>query len=658
MTNRPVDGWWKRAFFGLHYDLHAGAQDTQLGAELTPAHLREQLEKVRPDFVQCDCKGHAGYTSYPTRIGSPSPGIVKDALRIHRDVTRDLGIPLSVHYSGVWDARAIELHPEWSARDSKGRIVKPLKNVKHGITCRLGPYLDELMIPQLLEIIDDYDVDGFWIDGDNWAVKDCYCPRCRAEFTKRTGLTEAPTRRSHPHWPAWRAFQRDVFVEYVRRYTDAIHQRKPECAVCSNWMYSMRQPGPVAAPVDYLSGDFMSSFGCERAEMEGRYLDGHGMPWNLMAWTFCAPAGSPHQMKTVTHLCQESAEVMSCGGAVFLYNQPQRSGWLTGWHQDIFAQVAAFCREREPFCKATRSIPECAVLLSDPHFWKRNTEPFCMGDAFHGGEGTLHVLMENQYHVDVLNETRLLARLETYALVAVGEQDPISPAVVQALEEYARAGGVVLMTGSHLASSYAGLVGAKAVGSGQKTAWHVPVRGEAATLAGPWRKVKMTDAAMYAPVMTQQQPGKDETHYPAVTIRRVGQGAVAAIHGPVMLAYYQTHHPRLRWLIQDLLDCLKVKRRVLVQGSPSLEVTLRQGDGFIAVHLVNRAVNPTLTPRLHIVETVPAADAVGVKVRLDQRPNHVRLEPGGRALDWSFADGWLEVAVNRVHIHEIVVITT
>ena len=90
-ANEPGRNWHLQAFFGLHYDLHAGATDTELGAALTHEHLRAELEKVRPDWVQCDCKGHAGYTSWPTAVGTTSPGVVQDALRIHRDVTRELG---------------------------------------------------------------------------------------------------------------------------------------------------------------------------------------------------------------------------------------------------------------------------------------------------------------------------------------------------------------------------------------------------------------------------------------------------------------------------------------------------------------------------------------------------------------------------------------
>ena len=71
----PSPNWHENVFFGIHYDLHANAQDTELGRELTPAHLRERLLRTRPDWVQTDCKGHPGYTSWPTSVGSTSPEI-------------------------------------------------------------------------------------------------------------------------------------------------------------------------------------------------------------------------------------------------------------------------------------------------------------------------------------------------------------------------------------------------------------------------------------------------------------------------------------------------------------------------------------------------------------------------------------------------------
>lgn len=647
----------KNAFLFLHHDLHAKAHDTELGTALTPDHLRQQLLKLNPDCVQCDCKGHEGYASYPTQVGSASPGIVRDALRIYRDVTSELGLPLLVHYSGIWDQRALELHPSWAAIDATGKPVHETSGAPAAV-CPRSPYLRELMIPQFIEIIDQYDVDGFWVDGDNWAMRDCYCERCVTEYAKRTERRKPPESKSDADWGEWRKFQQESLVEFVTTYADAVHARNPDCIVCSNWLYSMRQPGKIAAPIDILSGDFMASFGCERAEMEGRYIDGHGVPWNLMSWSFCTTEHPriAYQTKTAEHLKQEAAEVLSCGGGYCIYDLPQRSGRLNEWHYDLFAEVAAFCRDRQPFCQGTRSLPDAVVLQGDAHALRHNPEPFCMGESFYPAEGALHALIENHYHVDILDEQRLMERIDGYGLVVIAGQDPVCPELLDAVETYAQRGGTVLLTGPHLAEMCGQLVGVESAGEARCEAWHVPVGDEVATLSGAWRPVVPTDSISAVPLLNNQQPDRDDSGYPAATVRSVGKGKIVAVHGEVMWSYYFTHHPRIRRFIHDLLESAAVQRHVRLDAPASIEVSLRERAGSLFVHLVNRGASPTLTPRLHMVEEVPVVSSIVVKIRLDAPPSQVLLEPGHESVKWSFAEDWLTVHVEKLHIHSIVAI--
>ena len=173
------EGRWhgKGRYFGLHYDLHAGAEDTELGLRATPEWLVPMLRMMGCQFVQTDCKGHAGYTSWYSRVpeASVSPGVRRDALKGWREATRRLGMPLHCHYSGIWDGAAGARHPDWCALDSAGKPIE-------GKMCPRGPYLERLMVPQMFELIDRYGLDGFWVDGEIWAVEPCYCERCRAAF--------------------------------------------------------------------------------------------------------------------------------------------------------------------------------------------------------------------------------------------------------------------------------------------------------------------------------------------------------------------------------------------------------------------------------------------------------------------------------------------
>ena len=274
-----AQNWHQSVFFGLHYDLHAKGWDTELGTAVTHEMLRSAWEKVKPDWVQCDCKGHEGYTSYPTKVGTASPGIVRDALRIHREVTQELGIPLVMHYSGIWDGAAMVRHPEWARVNADGRPDRLC-------ACPRSGYLTELLVPQMIELIDEYDVAGFWVEGDIWATRPCYCQRCRSEFADEyvaTHFAKPPRRPEDAGWHEWLTFQRRSYDDYVRFYVEAVHRRKSNCLVCTNWLYSVRHPDPPTLPGDFLSGDFSHTWGLERAVAEARFLDGRGMTWDLMA---------------------------------------------------------------------------------------------------------------------------------------------------------------------------------------------------------------------------------------------------------------------------------------------------------------------------------------------------------------------------------------
>jgi alpha-L-fucosidase len=645
-VSSSTPNWHKNAFFGIHYDLHANADDTELGRELTPEHLRQRLLRTRPDWVQTDCKGHPGYTSWPTSVGSTSPGVVKDSLRIYRDVTRELGIRLGVHYSGVWDSRAVELHPEWARVDAAGQHDSR-------ITCRLRGYDEQLMIPQMMEIIDKYDVDGFWVDGENWAALPCWCDRCRAEFTRRTGIREIPTKKGQAHWEEWLAFHRDLFVEHVTKYTNAVHTRKPGCLVVSAWMYTSREPDAVTAPIDYLSGDFS---GAENAATEGRVMDSLDMSWDLMDWGF-ARAGKPFVFKPAVQIEQEVSEVVALGGAVMIYEQPQRSGWLTGWHNEIMAEVGEFCRARKEACLYSKTVPQAAVLHLREHYYAHNEPLFNSADAVEPVQGALQALLETHHSTDVLTEDAAGKRMNEYKLIVVPEETPLGDQAIRALEEFARSGGYVLISGEYLARDYPAFVGASPRGEALTARVYLPLGGRAVPVGLTWQPVAPepgTEVVAYR--LNEQEPARDVTDQAVVTKRVLGKGAVVAVHGPVFRNYFLGHSPALREFIGNLVDGLGIGWIALAEGPPDLEMILRQKDGNLLVNLINRGSGEAPSPNRVIVENLAPIENVMVHVRRDHQPKAVRVVPSDMKIDWSYGNGLVTINVPRVDIHRVLVI--
>ena len=102
-------------FFGLHFDFHANEHTEGIGSEFDGSVLERILREVKPDFVQCDTKGHPGYSSYPTKVGVPAPNIAKDTLRAWRNITEKYQVALYAHDSGILEERAAKDHPEWTA---------------------------------------------------------------------------------------------------------------------------------------------------------------------------------------------------------------------------------------------------------------------------------------------------------------------------------------------------------------------------------------------------------------------------------------------------------------------------------------------------------------------------------------------------------------
>ena len=312
----------KDAFFGLHFDLHPNKTDTVLGADITEKNIEALLSRVRPDFVQYDCKGHAGYTGYPTKIGTSSPGIVKDALKIWREVTRKHGVGLYIHYSGVWDSVAVQKHPSWAVVHANGKRDENANSV-------FGPYVDRLLIPQLKEVTAAYDLDGVWADGECWAAKLDYSPAALKAWQAETGYKEAPKSRKNPRWLEWKMFHRRAFERYLCHWIDALHAFNPKLQLTSNWMYTTLAPKTVVAKLDFLSGDYSPGLSVDRARVEARYLASTGMPWDLMAWGFDKGPHLRWSLKTPVHLQQEASVVLMEGGGFQIYNTPTRADTST-----------------------------------------------------------------------------------------------------------------------------------------------------------------------------------------------------------------------------------------------------------------------------------------------------------------------------------------
>ncbi|MGE5740418.1 MAG: beta-galactosidase trimerization domain-containing protein [Candidatus Aminicenantes bacterium RBG_16_66_30] len=646
----------KDAFFGLHFDLHPQETDTSLGADISETNIRDLLDRVNPDYVQYDCKGHAGWAGYPTAVGWASPGIVKDSLAVWRGATRAAGVGLFIHYSGVWDSKAIAEHPDWARVGPDGKRDPNATSV-------FGPYVDELLIPQLKEVAARYDLDGVWADGECWATQLDYSPRALAAWTSETGYKDAPKDRTDPRWLEWKMFHRRAFERYLGHWIDAVHAARPALQLTSNWMYTSFAPKPVEAKLDFLSGDYSPSLSVDRARLEARYLASTGMPWDLMAWGFDKGQGLGWSIKPAEHLMQEASVVLMQGGGFQIYHTPTRSGFIV---EPIIAQeeaVASFCRARQAVSHKSTSVPQVALLLSSESFWDRSDAVFApWGDVFVELEGTLHALLNLHYSVDILAEHQLQPRLKEFPLVVVPDSHKLTDDFCEALTEYVKQGGSLLLLGEKSARLFEPLLGVElegvpaqrtaelAAASGADTA----AGGRVTSADGIWQKVGLTTAKAAGFVYPTRDTRKDGDI--AATVNVSGKGKVAAVFGPLGAVYFRSHHPWLREFIGGLVAELFPVPAVRVDGPPTLDVALRTTpEGRLAVHLLDTAGMP-LPDRYGFTDFIPPLEGITLTVKAASRPRSVTWVPDGGRLDWSWSGGVLKVIVPKLRIHGVAVI--
>ena len=588
------------SFFGIHFDFHAGPDCTEVGKNTTPEMINTIIDLVKPDYVQTDCKGHAGYTSYPTKVGNQVPGYVGDPLRVWRDVTAARGVGLYMHYSGVWDNRAIELNPDWAAIDGAG-------NRSSSMTSVFGPYVDKLLIPQLKELAGEYQVDGIWVDGECWATMPDYGERAQKLFRETTGIDTIPRGPGDPHWFEWMQFHREAFRSYMRHYTAAVRSEYPEFQICGNWAFTDHMPEPVSVAVDFLSGDYSPNDSVNFARYSGRFLVHQGVPWDLMAWSFSYP--SPRQQKTAVQLKREAAVVLALGGGFQAYFTQNRDGSVRLEEMGVMAEVAKFARERQPYCFRSIQIPQVAVLYSVDAYQRNAPGLFARYGDNEKMRGVLQCLLELQYSVDIVTEHTLGRDLERFPMIVVPEWNYLQPTFRDDLVRYVENGGKLFVIGEETCKLFTDAFG--------------------------------------------EQFGDEEAKILTSVIREPGQGAVAFLAQAIGQEYAKTGDKNIREIVGATAKKLFPEPLVEVTGSQWVDVSLSKLGDKRMVHLVNTSGNHR---EMQIIEEIEPVGSLQVVLRCDTKPERITLQPEGKVYDFAFADGKATLTVDSVPIYSILVV--
>ncbi|NWF83207.1 MAG: hypothetical protein HXY18_05195 [Bryobacteraceae bacterium] len=643
----PAGAFWQAApqrlnraqsYFGLHFDLHPNANDKKLGRDLTVERILNLLDRVKPDYVQYDAKGHPGWLGWVSEVGPSAPGIVNDSLKMWREATARRGVALYIHFSGVWDSQQVERHPEWARRDKDGKTDGRNTSV-------FGPYVDRVMIPQLKEAASKYDLDGVWVDGECWSVQPDYSEMALKAW-RAAGHGDAPKAASDTDWLEWLEFNREQFRRYVRHYLVELKKSHPRFQVASNWLYSTLAPEEPTLPVDFLSGDYLGNASISTARLEARYLAQTGRPWDLMAWAF-QQAGTNtvgHVYKTALQLKQEAAVVVAQGGGFQIYSVPSRAGHLEESLIETLAEVASFCRERQAASHQSETAPQVGVVFSKESLYRTQNKLFGgWGRASDPARGWVDALVACQWSVDVLPDWKLEQVAASYPLIVLPDWAEPGEKTIATLAEYLKGGGKLIAAGAANAARFASIGGYGTAGAaGERPVF---LKGKQLVNAkGLWQPVRAGSAQVLAEGFADHDTTRDG--FPAA----LRSGNLIVIPGPVGAVYAATHAAGLRDIVKGLAGVL-FKPMVEVDAPPTVEVVIRKKGGQVRIHLLN-ATAMQVAGEYATVDYIPAAGPVRLKLAGGGRlVNALTKKPLAKV-----SGGWSELG--QVPLHEIVTVVS
>ena len=653
------------SFFGLHFDFHADPNDNvSVGATLKEDDIREICRLIRPDFIQIDCKGHPGYTSYPSALGNAMPSFSGDPLALWRKVTKEEDVALYMHYSGIYDIKYAAEHENSSSKDATGKI-------RAGFNRDYLKYADELLIPQISELASKYGIDGVWIDGDCWAVVPDFREDSIKNFEKETGIDlcgKLPATPDDAYYYEYREFYKEKFRSYVRHYVDTLHDKFPSLQIASNWAYTDHMPEKVSSNVDFISGDLNPKNSYNSARYAARAIAHQGKPWDLMAWNFRFNVAVGANDKHPTQILQEAASVISLGGGFQNYIMQGRDGSPNMNAIRKMTALSDFMREREEFCFKGKPIHQVAMLLSTFDRTHEVAARVYSRDGYEKQMGMTALLCDAGESTEIVFEHDLKGHYADYPMIVIPELCfGLEESTVNELIDYVKNGGNLLLAGNKTCSFFANYTLGYEIeelpkykdGFAEKDNGHGVLN--APLLPYPL-SVKNGDTALgailsplaiYADNANLLATAKNsDKEYPVSVILNFGKGTISLIgfdSGSQYLDYRQSLH---RKLIKNIAERTYEPLARIESVVGNAEIVCLEKDGKLMLQIIN-ANGSHADPTCMSEEVIPPLVDIELSVAVDKADVSVALQPMGKRLEYNYNNGRIYFKVDRVDIHAV-----
>lgn len=428
----------------IHLDFHTSPFIPEIASDFDADIFAQTMAEAHVQSVNIFAKCHHGMSYYPTKVGIVHPHLAKqDLLGEMIEALHRKGIKAPIYTTVVWEEAVAQAHPEWRQMKADGTFCQ-VETSADMQTCQPGrwrfnsfihPEYQDYIEAHIVELLDTYDVDGFWIDILFLDQGACFNPASIIERERHSLLEDTPGNNAK--------FESLMQQQFCKRFTKVIHSKAPKASIFYNstnrafadprYSWARRVDHQTHSEIESLPSVFWGYYHFPKYAHQAQIWD---KPFIGMTGRFQKMWGDFGGIKPQAALEYECFRMQGLGGSCSVGDQMLPNGMLDQGAYRLIGKVYEQIEAAEPFYKDTIACPQGAfVLAGDP-----GQDEIQTGQSEEGA-----VLMCEELHYDLAVIDRSNA-LEAFDFLILIDSTPIDDAFRQKLKDYHANGGKLIIS--------------------------------------------------------------------------------------------------------------------------------------------------------------------------------------------------------------------
>ncbi|MQY69794.1 MAG: beta-galactosidase, partial [Firmicutes bacterium] len=640
-------------FRQIHLDFHTSPLIEGVGRRFDAKKFVKILKEAHVNSVNVFAKCHHGMSYYPTKVGVMHPHLKRDLLGEMIQACHREGIRVPVYISVVWDEDAARKHNDWVQVDKEGRLAErsPLGNFCWRSLCLASPYVNYVQ-EQTREILEKYEVDGFWFDIIRQIRPGCVCNYCLDSMEKRNLDPENNEDLLRHSLMIERAF--------MGRMSKLVWGVAPNISIFYNsrLRISSSPEQGIRPEIDFFSHFEIESlpsglWGYTHFPYLARYYRTLGKESLGMTGRFHKTWADFGSLRNKSALEYECFRALAYGAKCSIGDQLHPRGELEPAVYKRIGEIYGSVKEKEKWCENVRAVAEIGLISSD-----KGKTP-CTHSLCDSDEGALRVLLGSHYQFDILDQA---SEFERYNLLILPDEIYVDKKFAKRLQSYLRRGGRILLSycsGLYKENgTFMPEMGIQYKGQGEWCPYFIRLE-EMISKDIPQMDYVMYERGNKIEIMEETEvfawvgrpyfnrswkhftshrhsPLEEVTHIPEI----IKKGNLVYIASPIFRAYRVHGSLVYKRIIQNSLDLLLPEKLIYTNLPSTAEVTLNQRGSIFIVHILHY-IPERRSRELEVIEDTISLYNTEMRVKTDVEPSRLYLIPQKKELDFSFEQGYV-----------------